>query len=148
MNSNLEKYGGIFAAIMGIAALGFGIMEIFLRGEWGPLTTDGGTFTPWRGIILIFAGVLFLSSVARFMDVRQVAKGVMGSIMIWVLAAMDIWAMIAASIPSGAEDAGEPWFASGADFLGAYGSPYMPAMYLLIPSLVIIYFILRRRTAS
>ena len=73
------------------------------------------------------------------------AKAVAGSIMIWVVAAMDIWAMIAASIPSGAEEAGEPWFASGADFLGAYGPPYMPAMYLLIPSLVIIYFITRKR---
>jgi len=56
--------------------------------------------------------------------------------------------MIAASIPSGAEEAGEPWFASGTEFLAAYGPPYMPAIYLLLPSLMILYFVSRRRKAS
>ena len=131
---------------MGIAALGFGILE-FIGGEWGPLTVEGGLFTPWRAIILICAGLIYLSSVTNFLDVRQLGKAVVASIMIWIVAAMDIWAMIAASIPSGAEEAGEPWFASGAEFLAAYGPPYMPAMYLLLPSLVILYFVSRRRTA-
>jgi len=39
-------------------------------------------------------------------------------------------------------------FASGADFLGAHGPPYMPAMFLLLPSLMIIYFIVRRRASA
>ncbi len=147
MDNNVTKFGSMFAAIMGIAALGFGIME-FVGEEWGPLTAEGGTFTAWRAIILLCAGVIYLSSVTNFIDVRQIVKAVAASIMIWIVAAMDIWAMIAASIPSGAEEAGEPWFASGADFLAAYGPPYMPAMYLLVPSLVIIYFITRRRIAS
>jgi len=144
--NNSSTIGSIFAVIMGIAALGFGISE-FMGGEWGPLTVEGGLFTPWRAVILICAGLIYLSSVSNFLDVRQLGKAVVASIMIWIVAAVDIWAMIAASIPSGAEEAGEPWFASGTEFLVAYGPPYMPAMYLLLPSLVILYFVSRRRTA-
>ena len=145
--SNKSASGSIYAIILGIAALGFGILE-FVGGEWGPLTVDAGTFTAWRAVILLCAGVIYLSSVTNFMDIRQMAKALMASIMIWIVAAMDIFAMIAASIPSGAEEAGEPWFASGVDFLAAYGPPYMPAIYLLLPSLVILYFVSRRRTLA
>ena len=147
MMNNRSTFGSIFAVIIGIAALAFGILE-FIGGEWGPLTMDAGTFTPWRAAILICAGLIYLSSVSNFLDIRQLGKSVVASIMIWIVAAMDIWAMIAASIPSGAEEAGEPWFASGTEFLAAYGPPYMPAMYLLLPSLVILYFVSRRRKAS
>jgi len=146
MMNNRSTSGSILVAVMGIAALGFGILE-FVGGEWGALTMEAGTFTPWRAVILICAGLIYLSSVSNFLDIRQLGKSVVASIMIWIVAAMDIWAMIAASIPSGAEEAGEPWFASGTEFLAAYGPPYMPAMYLLLPSLVILYFVSRRRTA-
>jgi len=146
MMNNRTTSGSILVAVMGIAALGFGILE-FVGGEWGALTMEAGTFTPWRAVILICAGLIYLSSVSNFLDIRQLGKSVVASIMIWIVAAMDIWAMIAASIPSGAEEAGEPWFASGTEFLAAYGPPYMPAMYLLLPSLVILYFVSRRRTA-
>lgn len=145
--NNSSTIGSIFAVIMGIAALGFGILE-FIGGEWGPLTVEAGIFTAWRAVILICAGLIYLSSVTNFLDIRQLGKAVVASIMIWIVAAMDIWAMIAASIPSGAEEAGEPWFASGTEFLAAYGPPYMPAIYLLLPSLVILYFVSRRRTAG
>jgi hypothetical protein len=144
---NRSTFGSIFAFVIGIAAIGFGILE-FVGGEWGPLTVEAGTFTAWRAVILICAGLIYLSSVSNFLDIRQLGKSVVASIMIWIVAAMDIWAMIAASIPSGAEEAGEPWFASGTEFLAAYGPPYMPAMYLLLPSLVILYFVGRRREAS
>jgi hypothetical protein len=146
MMNHRSTFGSIFTVIIGIAALGFGILE-FVGGEWGPLTVEVGIFTAWRAVILICAGLIYLSSVTNFLDVRQLAKSVVASIMIWIVAAMDIWAMIAASIPSGAEEAGEPWFASGTEFLAAYGPPYMPAMYLLLPSLVILYFVGRRRLA-
>ena len=146
MINNRSTFGSIFAAVMGIAALVFGLLA-FIGGEWGPLTVDAGTFTAWRAVILICAGLIYLFSVTNFIDTRQLGKAVMASIMIWIVAAMDIWAMIAASIPSGAEEAGEPWFASGTEFLAAYGPPYMPAMYLLLPSLLILYFIARRKTA-
>ena len=147
MVNNRSTSGSIFAVIMGIAAIGFGILE-FVGGEWGPLTVEAGTFTAWRAVILVCAGLIYLSSVTNFMDVRQLAKSVVASIMIWIVAAMDIWAMIAASIPSGAEEAGEPWIASGTEFLAAYGPPYMPAIYLLIPSLVVLYFVRKRRLAK
>ncbi len=146
MMNHKSTFGSMFTVIIGIAALGFGILE-FVGGEWGPLTVDAGMFTAWRAVILICAGLIYLSSVTNFLDVRQLGKTVVASIMIWIVAAMDIWAMIAASIPSGAEEAGEPWFASGTEFLAAYGPPYMPAMYLLLPSLVILYFVGRRRLA-
>ena len=144
MMNNKSASGSIYAIILGIAALGFGILE-FVGGEWGPLTVDAGTFTAWRAVILLCAGAIYLSSVTNFMDIRQMAKALVASIMVWIVAAMDIFAMIAASIPSGAEEAGEPWFASMTDFMAAYGPPYMPAIYLLLPSLLILYFIGRRK---
>jgi len=146
--NNRSTSGSIFAFVMGIAAIGFGILE-FVGGEWGALTVDAGSFTPWRAVILVCAGLIYLSSATNFLDIRQLAKSVAASIMVWIVAAMDIWGMIAASIPSGAEEAGEPWLASGTEFLAAYGPPYMPAIYLLIPSLVVLYFVGRsKREAS
>ena len=148
---NMTKFGSVYFAVLGIATLAFGIAEFVVMGmygtegaAWGPLDISG-LFLPWRAIILIGAGLMYLSSVTNFANVRQLAKAVAASVMVWIVAAMSFWGMIAGSIPGG-EDG--PWFSSPADFLAAYGYPYIPAIFLLPFSLVIIYFILRRRKVS
>ena len=147
---NRSTFGSVYFAIFGLIVLAFGIIELVIMGTagmegvcWGPLEM-GGMFLWWRAIILICAGLIYLTSVTNFLDVRQLAKSVVASIMIWIVAGMAIWARIAGSIPGGEEG---PWLNPPMDFIATYGPPYMPEIYLLPLSLVIIYFIRQRRTA-
>ncbi|MFP4642659.1 MAG: hypothetical protein ACOC6S_01520 [Chloroflexota bacterium] len=145
--NNKSSLGSVYVAIMGAAALVLGLLE-FVGGEWGPLTVEGGLLTSWRAVILICAGIVYLTCVNNFMDIYQIAKAVVASVMIWIVAAMDIWRMIAAAIPSGATESGELWFASWSQVLAAFSPPYMPAIYLLVPSLLIIYFTIAKRAMT
>lgn len=142
------RFGSIYFAIFGLIVLAFGIAEfvvMIVAGteglSWGPLDMSG-LFLFWRGIILIAAGLIYLSSVANFADIRQLAKSVAASIMIWIVAAMAIWAMIAGSIPGGEEGG---WFIPPGEELAELWFTIPPALFLLPFSLAIIYFILRRR---
>lgn len=146
MNSKSSP-GSVYAAIMGVAALVLGLLG-FVGGEWGAFTVEGGFLTSWGAVILICAGIIYLSCVKNFMDVYQIAKAVAASVMIWIVAAMDIWRMIAAVVPSGATEPGEPWISSWPQALAAFSPPYIPAIYLLIPSLLIIYFATRRKATA
>ncbi len=146
-----SNLGSIYFGIFGVIVLAFGIIELMVAATvgmegacWGPLEM-AGMFLWWRAIILICAGLFYLSSLSNFLDVRQLAKSVVASIMIWIVAGMAIWARIAASIPGGPEE-GTPWF--NPEFLVTYGPPYMPEVFLLPLSLVIIYFICRRKALT
>jgi len=95
-------------------------------------------FLPWKAIILISVGFFYLSSVKDFGEVHQLAKAVMASIMIWIVAGMAIWSRIAGSIPGE-----ETWFNSLEGFLASYAPPYCPEMFLLPFSLVVVYYVLK-----
>jgi hypothetical protein len=150
------RFGSIFFALLGIAAIVLGILEFVVLGtygleghNWGPLGVFPGDFGEgawWTGIVLICAGALYLSSVSKFAEMRQLAKAVLASIMIWILAGISLWGMITESIPTGAESG--PWFNNAADFFTTYAWPYAPEIFLLPFSLVIIYFILRKRATG
>jgi len=147
---NNSIFGSVYFAIFGSIVLVFGLIESVVMGMlgmkgvcWGPLEV-GGMFLWWRAIILICAGIIYLSSIANFLDIRQLGKSVVASIMIWIVGGMAIWARIAGSIPGGPEE-GTPWF--NPEFLATYGPPYMPEIYLLPLSLVILCFVGRRRVA-
>lgn len=95
---------------------------------------------------MLFAGLFYLSGIRNFDDIHQFAKVAMGSILIWVVAGSDIFAMISESIPSWNEETG-PWFNTLHSFIEAYAPPYAPAVLLLPFSLVVIYYI-RKRTSG
>ncbi len=148
MSNRAAKFGSIYFGVFGAIVLLFGIAGFVVMGvygmegvTWGPLEMSG-MFLIWEAIILISAGAMYLSSVSKFGEVRQLAKSVAASIMIWIVAGMAIWAMIAGSIPGGEEG---PWFNPPVDFIATYAPPYMPAIFLLPFSLAIIYFIRSRR---
>ena len=150
MSEKATKFGSVYFGIFGAIVLIFGIAGFVVMGvhgtegvTWGPLEISG-MFLVWEAIILVAAGAMYLSSASNFGDVRQLAKSVAASIMIWIVAGMAIWAMIAGSIPGGEEG---PWFNPPADFIATYAPPYMPAIFLLPFSLAIIYFIRNRRRA-
>ena len=143
-----SRSGSIYVSIFGTIVLGFGIVELVVIGttgmegvRWGPLEMSG-MWLWWTGIIFVSAGIMYLSSAANFMDIRQLAKSVVASIMIWIVAGMAIFDKVASSIPGE-----ETWVNSPGDFLAGCSPPYTPAIYLLPLSLVIIYFIRQRRRA-
>lgn len=143
-----SRSGSIYASIFGTIVLGFGIVELVVIGTtgmegvcWGPLEMSG-MWLWWTGIIFVSAGIMYLSSATNFMDIRQLAKSVVASIMIWIVAGMAIFDKVASSIPGE-----ETWVNSPGDFLAGCGPPYTPAIYLLPLSLAIIYFIRQRRRA-
>jgi len=150
MNEAEEKFGQVYFTILGAVALAFGAAELIASAgggfTWGILDSSGATdplFLPWRAIILLSVGFFYLSSVKDFAEVHQLAKAVMASIMIWIVAGMAIWTRIASSIPGE-----ETWFNSLEGFLASYAPPYCPEMFLLPFSLVIVYYIMKEKEAE
>jgi len=147
MNAAEEKFGQIYFAILGAVAIAFGVAELVASVvggfTWGILDSSGAadpTFLPWRAIILLSVGLFYLTGVKNFAEIHQLAKVVMASIMIWIVAGMAIWSRIASSIPGE-----ETWFNSLEGFLRSYGPPYCPEMCLLPFSLVVLYYIWKER---
>ncbi|KAF5419903.1 MAG: hypothetical protein C5S44_09970 [Candidatus Methanocomedens sp.] len=143
-----SSVAAIYFAILGIITTAFGIADILVTAgasefAYGILEISGDLFRGgWGGVIVLFAGLFYLSGARNFDDIHQFSKVVMGSILIWIMAGCDIFAMITESIPGG-EDG--PWFNTLDGFIGTYAPPYAPAVLLLPFSLVVVYYIYKRK---
>jgi len=134
------SYGRVFYAILGTAAFILGGAQIVLglsgnELEIGPMLMSG-EFMIWRGLILLCAGGLFLVSLKDFDDIHQQGKMVIASAMIWIVAVMEIFALVTGAIPGDGT-----WFNTWGGFLEALAPPYIPALILLPFSLVTLYYI-------
>jgi len=151
MAENASPVAAIYFAILGIVTTAFGLADLLVSaggGEfsYGILEVPGDLFRGgWGGLVVLFAGLFYLSGVSNFDDIHQFAKIVMGSILIWIMAGSDILAMITESIPGGEEG---PWFNTLSGFIGTYAPPYTPAVILLPFSLVVIYYIYQRNSSE
>ncbi len=139
-----NKFASLYFSIFGLIVLGLGIAELIIgiagrSFTWSILEISGGLLL-WKGIILFFAGFFYLSSVKYLTEIHQLAKNVMASVMLWIIAGMQIFAIITESIPGGEEG----WVNTWEDFLSAYFPPYIPALILLPFSLLTIYYIYAR----
>jgi len=139
-----NKFASVYFSIFGLIVLSLGIAELIIgiagrSFTWGILEISG-EFSLWKGIILFFVGFFYLSSVKNLNGIHQLAKNVMASIMLWIIAGMQIFAMITESIPGGEEG----WINTWEGFLSAYAPPYIPALILLPFSLVTIYYVYAR----
>ena len=146
--------GAIYFAVLGIVTTAFGLADLLVTASGSELAYGGILEIPgdlfrggWGGIIVLFAGLFYLSGIRNFDDIHQFAKVAMGSILIWVVAGCDIFAMISESIPSWEEETG-PWFNTLPDFIAAYAPPYAPAVLLLPFSLVVLYYISKRASGE
>ncbi len=139
-----NKFASVYFSIFGLIVLGLGIAELIIgiAGKsftWSILEISGGLLL-WKGIILFFAGFFYLSSVKNLSEIHQLAKNVMASVMLWIIAGMQIFAIITESIPGGEEG----WINTWEGFLSVYSPPYIPALILLPFSLVTIYYVYAR----
>ena len=138
-----EKLAKVYFGVLGIAALVFGAFDLIATfgGEnfsSGLLQIPNDGFRGgWGGLVVLLAGLFYLSGVSKISRIRQFAKVVMGSILIWIMAGTDIFGIICSSIP-GPE--GGPWFNSLSGFLKSYAPPYPPVIFILPFSLAVIYY--------
>jgi len=143
-----NKFGSVYFSVFGLFVLGFGIAELVIgiagRSFTWSILAISGEFLIWRGFILFFAGLFYLSSVKNLAEIHQLAKVVMASMMIWIIAGTQILATITESIPGGEEGG---WLNNWRDFLSTYSPPYIPSLILLPFSLVTIYYIYKKRSA-
>jgi len=139
-------FGSLYFSIFGLFVLGLGIAELIIgitgRSFTWSILEISGEFLLWRGLILFFAGLFYLSSVKNLAEIHHLAKNVMASVMIWIIAGMQIFATITESIPGGEEGG---WINTWEDFLSTYSPPYIPSLILLPFSLVTIYYIYARK---
>jgi len=143
-NKMNEKLAKTYFGILGIATLISGIVDLIVtfgggNFSYGILQIPNDEFRGgWGGLIMLFAGFFYLSGIKKISQMRQFAKVVAGSILIWIVAGTDVFGMICSSIP-GPEDG--PWFNTLGGFLGAYAPPYPPAIFLLPFSFAAIYYV-------
>ena len=138
-----ERFGSIYFSVFGLFVLGLGAAELVIgiagrSFTWGILEISGGLL-PWRGLVLCFSGLFYLSSVKNLVEIHPLARNVMASIMIWIVAGIRIFTMITESIP------GEEWVNTWDNFLSTYSPPYAPALILFPFSLMTIYYIYARK---
>ena len=145
-----EKIGRVYFGILGIITLIFGISDLIVTMggndfSWSILEISSEMFRGgWGGLIVISAGLFYLSSLKNFLEIHQLSKALMGSILIWILAGTDIFVRIAESIPGGEEG---PWFNSLEGFLSNYVPPYPSVIFLLPFSLIILFFVSKIKKA-
>jgi len=145
-----EKIGRVYFGILGIITLIFGISDLIVTMggndfSWSILEISSEMFRGgWGGLIVISAGLFYLSSLKNFLEIHQLSKALMGSILIWILAGTDIFVRITESIPGGEEG---PWFNSLEGFLSNYVPPYPSVIFLLPFSLIILFFLSKRKKA-
>ena len=145
-----ERIGRVYFGVLGIITLIFGITDLMvtLGGNdfsWGILEISSDMFRGgWGGLIVISAGLFYLSSLKNFSEIHQFSRALMASILIWILAGTDIFVRITESIPGGEEG---PWFNSLEGFLSTYAPPYQPVIFLLPFSLIILFFVSKIKKA-
>jgi len=145
-----EKIGRVYFGILGIITLIFGISDLIVTiggndFSWSILEISSEMFRGgWGGLIVISAGLFYLSSLKNFLEIHQLSKALMGSILIWILAGTDIFVRITESIPGGEEG---PWFNSLEGFLSNYVPPYPSVIFLLPFSLIILFFVSKIKKA-
>jgi len=145
-----EKIGRVYFGVLGIVTLIFGITDLIVTMggndfSWGILEISSDMFRGgWGGLIVISAGFFYLSSLKNFLEIHQLSKALMASILIWILAGTDIFVRITESIPGGEEG---PWFNSLEGFLSNYVPPYPSVIFLLPFSLVILFLLSKKGKA-
>ena len=124
-----RAYFGLLGAAVGLAGLlavarGLGLAVPDPQSTLGVVTVSG-TFLLWRGIVLLSAGAFYLHGASEGLaDPAMQARVFMASLMVWIVAGVDLLGRLLGAIPGGSE----VWVAGGGEVLAAMGPPYSPAV--------------------
>ena len=134
----------VYFTVLGIISLGAGIIDIVVALSSSSLSMgivaipNGGFRGIWGGLVIMFAGIFYLSGIREANEIHRFARVVLASVLLWILAGTDLFSLFAVSIPS---DQAHTWFNSWEGFVHSYAPPYTPAVILCPFSLVILYYI-------
>lgn len=124
-----DAYFGLLGVAVGLAGLlavarGVGLAIPDPQSTLAVLTVSG-TFLLWRGVILLSAGAFYLYGAIEGLDEPAMqARVFMGSLMLWIVAGVDLLGRLLGAIPGGSDQ----WIAGGGEVLAAMGPPYSPAV--------------------
>ncbi len=124
---------------LGLIVISVGLMELLLSLTGETLVVGGvivfsGSFMLWRGLVLGSAGVFMVFALRIQNPVEVKAQVLLASIMISIVGGMEVLDLILSSIPG----EGSRWISTAGEFVGAYGGPYQPAVFLLPLSLILV----------
>lgn len=135
-----------YFSVLGALVLFSGLCEILAgmsghRLDFPSVVFAGEAFRGiWGGLVMVFAGVFYLSGIRNFGEVHQLAKVLIGSILVWIMAGTDLFALLAAAVPSPEDDR---WINTLPEMYKLLSPPYSSAIILLPFSLVIIPYLRR-----
>lgn len=120
-----------------------GLLEIVLsltgRSFTWLFVSFAGEFVLWRGFILTASGLIFLLATNQQNPIQKRAQAVLASLMIWIVAGMEVLSLILGSIPG----EGERWIATLDGFLASYTKPVIPSLLLLPVTLALVLLVFK-----
>ncbi|MFP3953185.1 MAG: hypothetical protein ACLFVS_03550 [Candidatus Acetothermia bacterium] len=142
MNDKIIRLG-VFT--FGLIVTSIGIIEVLLSLTGETLIVDdlikfAGNFMLWRGLVLGSAGIFLVFGLNIQNPVEVKAQVLLASIMIWIVGGMEVLDIILGSIPG----EGMEWISTGEQFIGHYGGPYDPGIFLLPLSLALVWVTSRK----
>ncbi|MFP4136166.1 MAG: hypothetical protein ACLFN7_01105 [Candidatus Acetothermia bacterium] len=136
-----DKATSTAIALIGILTLVPGFLEIIFslagRSYTWSFITFSGEFVLWRGVILVSSGFIYLFALNQPDRVQKHARGVLASLMIWIVAGGEALSLILGSIPG----EGGRWITTLEDFASSYHEPVAPSLLLLPITLALVLWI-------
>ncbi len=135
----MRRATAFYFALLGAVMLIFGILQLVacLKNEF----SVGALVIPadlWTGIILSFAGAFVFAGSTKLPNIHGLGLILLGCMMLWIVAGCDILSRLLTPIW------GEEGWANSGGFLSVWQPPYIPAIYLLPFSAVVVYFARKR----
>ncbi|MBS3765970.1 hypothetical protein KGY71_05560 [Candidatus Bipolaricaulota bacterium] len=138
-----EKVLSAAIGLTGVFTLIPGLMEIIFsltgRSFTWVIVTFAGEFVLWRGVILTAAGIIFLFAMNESNPLQKRAQAVLASLMIWIVAGMQILSLILGAIPG----EGERWITDLDGLISSCGEPVIPSILLLPVTLILVLLIFK-----
>ena len=118
-------------SLLGVLVFIPGLLEVLFsitgRTYQWTFVAFNGNFMLWRGVILLSAGMVYVLAITKTDSIQKRSHAVLASLLIWIVAGMEVLAMVLGSIPG---EAGR-WITTAEGFVSSYQQPLIPSLLLL-----------------